>query len=130
VRGEARQNLIAIVVGLGLVAAFIAFCARPAVALPVGATTLENSIGVLSGDAGHLDHPERADARCRDLGDGDFKCWLATFSIADFGVSAGSPRWSLYEVVVDGSGCWVVSEPDRSRSKGDGCINLTDYFGY
>jgi hypothetical protein len=119
VRGETRQNLIAISIGLGIAGVFAGFCIRPAVVLPVGATTLENSIGE---PGGHGPNGGDRAAQCEER-EASFKC--------DMTISYGSGAEELqgYRVVVDFAGCWQATGP-RGQSGPGGCINLTDYLGY
>ena len=116
-RAETRQNLIAIAIGLGIVALIFYLCIRPAVVMPVGPTVLERSIGEpeYAGD--------RYAPRCTEH-EGGFTCGIAW---------SGSPEgsgadWHSYEVDVDSAGCWEAAR--RTGSGPTGCINLTDYFGY
>ncbi len=96
--------------------------------LPVGETTLENSIGVLYGDASHLEDPARADPQCRELENGDFACSLTTFE-TELGNSVGAPTRADYTVEVSSTGCWAARHSTGGGAS-HGCINLTDYFGY
>ena len=123
-RGETRQNLIAFLIALGIAALIFGLFVRPAVVLPVGATTLERSIGEPGGVG--FDERRGEPPVCLE-GEGGFTCDITIVPLSDSGAGAGMR--SPYAVEVDFAGCWQATTL-RGRDGPEGCINLTDYFGY
>jgi hypothetical protein len=116
VRGEARQNAIAIAIGFGIVALVGLFVLRPALVLGVSEGALASSV---QGEVDIGSYEGRSGTPCTERVDGSYRC----------GLVQSSDQRSAVIVEVGRFGCWQATPVAGSSSKRelDGCIWLLDY---
>lgn len=103
--------LLAVVLILASLAGIALIAVRPSVVIGLSDEPLAKSLA---------DETDRSDGRCREQGDGDFRC--VTFEES----SAGGGRRG-YDVGEDGFGCWAAKPRGGSGKPEKGCLTILDY---
>lgn len=123
-RAERNQNLKALGIAALIAAAAIVIALRPAVILPLGRATVEQSLALHYGDGTRLaEKRESILPTCDDSPGGGYDCLVPTPDIE----SGGGPPVAI-KVDVDWAGCWdAVGTGNPSHYADSGCVSIIDY---